>query len=415
MAWVMANMGACFYNVDQVDSALHYELKAWDIAQHYNYPELTLTISEKLTDSYTYLGEWEKAFSNLRISAKMEDSLRNVGTQKAALRQKLEFDHNLQTAGIEAERKQERELASQRFMFILIGMILAVVFGIVIYSRLRVTRRQKITIEAQKKEVESQSDEIQEKNKEIVDSINYAKRLQKAILPTKSSILKPFNDAFLYYKPKDIVAGDFFWMHEINQDEYLIAAADCTGHGVPGAMVSVVCANALDRATKEFGLSDTGKILDKVADLVIERLDHGAEDVKDGMDIALCKVNTKHGTVAYSGAHNPLWIIKNGSDEVEVIKADRQPIGKFDGLQPFQQSELTLAPGDWIYIFSDGYADQFGGEKGKKYKSANLKRLLLSNVNKTGEEQELALDDQFFKWKGDAEQIDDVCVIGVKI
>jgi len=414
VAWTMANLGYSYFQIDEIDSAFHYNLQAKEISDHYGYPELTQSISEKLYELYGYREDWENALKYYRIGIKMGDSLNNIDVQKKALRQKMAFDHNVEKATMETKRKEEKKRDEQRLFFALIAMVMALIFGVIIYTRLRITKKQKLTIEQQKRETESQKEVIEEKNKEIVDSINYAKRLQEAILPNKDSITKPFADAFLLYMPKDIVAGDFFWMHELNKDEILIAAADCTGHGVPGAMVSVVCANALDRATKEFQLSNTGVILDKVTELVVERLDQSNEDVKDGMDIALCKINLSNGIVQFSGANNPLWIIRKEEREVEVIKGDRQPVGRFDGLQAFNSNEIKLNTGDWLYIFSDGYSDQFGGDKEKKFKSANLKNLLVEIANEKGKEQKERLLREFNKWKGEIEQVDDVCVIGVK-
>ena len=217
-------------------------------------------------------------------------------------------------------------------------------------------------------------------------------------------------DSFILFKPKDIVAGDFYWIEPTEQGT-LFAAADCTGHGVPGAMVSVVCNGSLNRSIREFGLTETGLILDKTRELVIQEFEKSEEEVKDGMDIALCKLEGT--TLFYSGANNPLWIIRNG--EVLETKADKQPIGKFELEQKFTTHKLELLQGDSIYIFSDGYPDQFGGEKGKKYKSGKFKKFLISIQEYSMEEQHKLLDKEFENWRGKLEQVDDVCVIGVKI
>jgi serine phosphatase RsbU (regulator of sigma subunit) len=253
---------------------------------------------------------------------------------------------------------------------------------------------------------------IQERNKEITDSITYAKRIQEAILPPTRLVKEWLPNSFILYKPKDIVAGDFYWMESIN-DSVIFAAADCTGHGVPGAMVSVVCNNAMNRSVREFDLKEPGQILDKTRELVIEQFEKSEEEVKDGMDIALCSL--KGRTLQYAGAHNPLWVIKNGTEEVEEIKANKQPIGKFEPQTPYQTHSLELQEGDTIYIFSDGYADQFGGEKGKKFKSTAMKKLLLSIQDQPMLSQRQLIDEAFEKWRGDLEQVDDVCVIGVRI
>ena len=218
----------------------------------------------------------------------------------------------------------------------------------------------------------------------------------------------------MLYKPKDVVAGDFYWLLPKARDgSTLFAAADCTGHGVPGAMVSVVCNSALNRSVKEFGLSDPGEILTKTRELVIEEFEKSDEEVKDGMDIALCSLNGN--TLKFAGANNPLWVIRKGATEVEEIKAFKQAIGLVDNATPFPTHEVPLQKGDTFYVFSDGFVDQFGGDLGKKYKSPNLRRLLLSIQNNPINEQQQIIDNTFEKWKGNLEQIDDVCVIGVRV
>jgi serine phosphatase RsbU (regulator of sigma subunit) len=214
------------------------------------------------------------------------------------------------------------------------------------------------------------------------------------------------------YKPKDIVAGDFYWMEPL-EEQVLFAAADCTGHGVPGAMVSVVCNNGLNRSVREYGLTDPGKILDRTREIVIQEFEKSEEEVKDGMDIALCALQGT--TLAYAGAHNPLWIVRNGSTEIEEIKANKQPIGKYDDPLPYTTHRIELQPGDTFYIFSDGYADQFGGERGKKLKSSNFKKLLLSLQQEPMKKQQTLIAEEFERWKGNIEQLDDVCVIGVRV
>ncbi len=257
-----------------------------------------------------------------------------------------------------------------------------------------------------------QKENLEIKNKEITDSITYAKRIQTAILPSDDIIKKYLKDSFVLYLPKDVVAGDFYWLENI-EDIILFAAADCTGHGVPGAMMSVVCHNALNRSVREEGLTDPGKILDRTREIIIQELGKSNEDVKDGMDISFCALNTKTSELKWAGANNPLWYVRNG--EFLEIKPDKQPIGQYLSSNPFTTHSIALQQKDMLYIITDGYQDQFGGEKGKKYKASNLKQLLLSIHNKPLEDQKKAIKDSFVSWKGKNEQVDDVCVIGVRI
>jgi serine phosphatase RsbU (regulator of sigma subunit) len=219
------------------------------------------------------------------------------------------------------------------------GLLLVLVFAGFIFRSLRITRKQKHIIELQKGEVQKQKELVDVHQKEIIDSINYAKRLQEAILPTDSYVKQYLPNSFITYIPKDIVAGDFIWM-EVLDDIIFIAAADCTGHGVPGAMVSIVCSNALNRSIKEFGLRLPGKILDKVTELVLETFEKSDEDVKDGMDISLLAIDTKSGQLRWSGANNPLWYIQNG--QLTSVLADKQPVGSHDNRKPLLIYILNL-------------------------------------------------------------------------
>ncbi len=328
-------------------------------------------------------------------------------------------------------------------------------FIIVVYSAIRLSiqrvKKQNIRLEgiveertkevvAQKAEAEKQRDIaehqkelIEEKNKEILDSISYAKRLQEAILPPEKFVKQNLPNSFVYYKPKDIVAGDFYWMEKVGEEEVFFAAADCTGHGVPGAMVSVVCSNAMDRSVKEFKITNTGNVLDKVTDLVIETFEKSEDEVKDGMDIALCKMkysaDKESATIEFAGANNPFWVVTrrsciNEGEEANMeiggtflheIKPTKQPVGQYDKRVPFQSHTITLQKGEVFYLFTDGYADQFGGPRGKKYKYKPFKRFLISMFDQSMNDQANLLNKEFNAWKGDFEQVDDVCVIGVRV
>lgn len=255
---------------------------------------------------------------------------------------------------------------------------------------------------------------VEENNKEITASITYAKRIQTAILPSLEFIGSHLKASFVLYQPKDIVAGDFYWAETIG-DTFLIAAADCTGHGVPGAMMSVVCSNALNRSVKEFGLSDPGEILDKTRDLLIDSFSKSGEVIQDGMDISLFGMTTTPGEtiLKWAGANNPLWYIdETGFQEV---KADKQPIGESHHKKPFTTHKLSVKPGGMVYLITDGYPDQFGGPKGKKFKHKQLEELLVAVHAESLEKQHQVLLNRLHEWKGDLEQVDDICVIGIRI
>jgi serine phosphatase RsbU (regulator of sigma subunit) len=284
------------------------------------------------------------------------------------------------------------------------------IVALVIFRSLQQNKKAKQIIEEQKHKVEQHQ-------KEIVDSITYAKRLQQAILPTIEAVKEHLPNSFIYYQPKDIVAGDFYWMHTTKEAVYL-AAADCTGHGVPGAMVSVVCSNALNRAVNEFKLTDTGKILDKTRELVIETFEKSDSDVKDGMDISLLRVDShiqqsgEQINIQWSGANNSLWYILN--NELIEVKADKQPIGKYSEAKPFTTNSFRFNSTVSFYLFSDGYADQFSPTD-KKLMKKKFKDIVLSVQGKPMYGQKNAIEKHHVDWKGNAEQTDDVLVIGIAV
>ena len=298
---------------------------------------------------------------------------------------------------------------SQLIYFILLCIII-IFFIIIIFIRAK-----KLT-----SKIKAQKLLLEVKSKEVTDSIKYAKRIQSAILPSSKTIKEYLPNSFIFYKPKDIVAGDFYWLESKN-DTVLFAVADCTGHGVPGAMVSVICNNGLNRSVREYGLINPSDILNKTREIVISEFEKSDEDVRDGMDIALCSIkykveSKKSQTTAilqYAGANNPLWIVRD--HELIDIRPDKQPIGKHFKNSSFTPHSIELKKGDTIYIFSDGYADQFGGPKGKKFMYKPFKNLLLSIQDKDMDDQKEILEQRFNEWKGNLEQVDDVCVIGIRI
>ncbi len=262
------------------------------------------------------------------------------------------------------------------------------------------------------KQISLQKLELEVKNKEVKDSIAYAERIQKAILPSQRTVEYTLPGSYVVYLPKDIVSGDFYWVEKKNNLSFF-AVADCTGHGVPGAMMSVICNNALNRVLNEFRLTRPSEILDKLNLLVEEAFSKSGADIRDGMDIALCSVDFDTRIVEYSGANNSLYYFAEG--EIKEVKSDRQPIGRFESKVPFKNHTLKLNPGDTVYLFTDGIADQFGGPQGKKFKYKRVKDILLANAGTNVNIQKNALLDGFRTWKGNLEQVDDVCLMGVRL
>ena len=267
----------------------------------------------------------------------------------------------------------------------------------------------------QKDEIDNQKSKLEELYNDVTDSIRYAKRLQDSILPPKRYIESLFPSSFVLFKPKDIVSGDFYWMNKIGS-KHIFAAVDCTGHGVPGAFMSLVGANGLNAAVKEHRLQSPGKILDDLNNYASESLyKQGDENaVRDGMDIAICSIDYKKMLLEYSGAYNPLYVVRN--NEIVITKGDKFAIGSFNPYtKSFSTHKIPLMVGDIIYVFSDGDADQFGGIKGKKFMYKQFRETLLSIKDLSMEDQKSALDQKIETWKGSYEQVDDILIIGVQI
>ena len=423
-AMVLTNLGMVeFQQENFYDAKSHAEL-SFSLSQSLGFPENIESSADLLSKLYEHELNGMEALKMYKLHIVMRDSLNNEATQKAgaSLEAKYEYEKKKAIDDVEHDKELSVEQEAKKKAEILkyaafIGMILIAGFLAFVFNRLKVTRKQKSVIESQKAEVEQQKEkveiaheELEEKNNEILDSINYAKRIQSAILPPNHILKKHLPNSFVLYKPKDIVAGDFYWLEEKN-GKVIFAAADCTGHGVPGAMVSVVCNNALNRSVREHGLVQPSKILDRAREIVVEEFEKSDEKVQDGMDIAICSI--EGNKLEYAGANNPLWIVRKG--EIIEIKANKEPIGKYDNPTPYTNHKIDLEDKDTIYIFSDGFVDQFGGVKGKKYRAKALREILIEIQDKTLEVQRTLLEESFEKWRGNLEQVDDVCMIGVKI
>jgi serine phosphatase RsbU (regulator of sigma subunit) len=300
-----------------------------------------------------------------------------------------------------------------------------------------IERLKNVELKKANDEITRQKERVEEIHNELKDSINYAQRIQQAVLPASITIKQYISDFFIYFKPKDIVSGDFYWWTHVG-NHTIITAADSTGHGVPGAFMSMLGISFLREIVNRHKIVNTGRIVDKLRNEIIVALKQkGIEgEQKDGMDIAIISIDHETNMVQFSGANNPLYVITN--DELQMtnekivlfnnleienqtgkllyeVKPDKMPIAIYDKMDPFTTHEFQLKKGDMLYMFSDGFADQFGGKKGKKFKYKPFKRLLLENADKPMEEQKSILEKTFEEWKGGLEQIDDVVVVGIKI
>jgi serine phosphatase RsbU (regulator of sigma subunit) len=329
--------------------------------------------------------------------ADLKVTLEKAIAEMVVFKQGLEAKNNLQQALIEKAEAQEQALINLKEKEQLI------------LHQNEMLEKQVIDRTA---EIIRQKELIEIKNKEILDSIYYARRLQEAILPPSSALREYFADSFLIYMPRDIVSGDFYWLTE-TENEQVLVAADCTGHGVAGALMSMLGMSLLNHIVIENAISSPGEVLDRLSAAVIHALKQNNSESHEGMDLVYCRFGPDN-ILEFAGANRPLWIVRKG--ELLEFKTDKMPIG---GMQyerrPFVKQTFQLQPQDQVYVFTDGFADQFGGEHGKKLMTKSLRNIILETSSCSAEEQKKHLQEHFFSWKGAHEQVDDVLLIGIRI
>ncbi len=268
-------------------------------------------------------------------------------------------------------------------------------------------------------QIQMQNAIIEQKNKDLIDSITYAENIQHAILPSDAAMQKDFGDLFVLYLPKDIVSGDFFWIAPplTPGGGSIIAAVDCTGHGVPGAFMSLVGSTILNQMTNMPGINTPADIINCLHREIIGTLNKKKDEIviNDGMDISVCAINRESRKIIFAGANHELYLIRNG--EVEIVKGDKQAIGiqSAENFKPYNNRDIQAEKGDVIYMFTDGFEDQFGGEKNKKYRASRFREFLLTIRNKPMTLQKDMLQKEFVSWKGANEQVDDVLIIGIRM
>ncbi len=386
---------------------LHFA--AMDIARKIGMSDMEKTIWINLSEMYEKSGQHAQAYDALQKHMQIKDSLQNESTIRHQQDLEAVYQNEKNQARI-ALMTKESALQDTYLTALVVGCLLLLLFLFVLYNRSQLRKRTNV-------QLASQNAIIEEKNKDITDSINYARRIQEALLPSAALLKNQFADAFVFYRPRDIVSGDFWWCTE-KDGRFLLAAADCTGHGVPGGFMSVMSAAFLSELINEKGVTQPAEILNLLRAKVIGALKQNAEksdnmsEVKDGMDITMCCFSP--GSLDIACANNPAWIVRN--KELKEIPADKFPVGIYHNeLMPFTLRHEPLQPGDMIYLFSDGYADQFGGPDGKKFKYRQMKELFVSVSALPCDEQLQMVTEKFDSWKGANEQVDDVLVIGIRV
>jgi serine phosphatase RsbU (regulator of sigma subunit) len=370
------------------------------VQQEKNALRLTAEIYEQSGRIPEALAAWKRYYT-------MKDSLLNdnVLRHQNDLETLYETEKNAKKIAV---LTKDKTIKTTLLIGLTVGFVLLLSFLFVLFNRAKLRKRTN-------EQLEKQNAIIEEKNKDITDSINYARRIQEAVLPSAATLKSQFEDAFIFYRPRDIVSGDFWWFTE-NEGTFYLAVADCTGHGVPGGFMSVMGAAFLSEVINEKKCTSPEEILDVLRLKVIRALKNTGDDnksVKDGMDIAMATFGADR-LMKFACANNPIWVVRNG--QVIEFPADKFPVGLHtEKIEPFTLREFQLQKDDLVYLFTDGFADQFGGIGGKKFKYKQLKELFASISDFPAAQQHVKVAQAFDNWKGELGQVDDVLVIGIKI
>ena len=448
---VMGNISSVYIRLKNYPSAIEYAENGLKIALEIGSLDDQRIAYDHLYLAYKGMGKFKNALDNFELSKQINDSIFNAEKHSQLANIEAVYQNEKKQKEIELLNKDKKLQASenkkQRIIILsfLVGFFIILIFSVVI-SRLflqkkkanKLLAKQNVEINQQKEEISTQRDEIEaqrdlvtdQKNriekiyKEVTDSINYAKRIQEAVLPISDSARSVLGEHFVLFKPKDIVSGDFYWTTKRN-DLLFVAVADCTGHGVPGAFMSLLGISFLTEIVSKQEITQAGFVLNILRDEIINALQQRASNnfkeistydlstVKDGMDIAFICINTETMMLHFAGANNPVYIVRN--KKLVELKGDKMPIAIHVQMDSFNSHEYQIKKGDNIYLMSDGFEDQFGGAKNKKFMVKQLKELFLSISDKTMEEQKEILDKTLENWRGENEQIDDVTILGFRI
>jgi serine phosphatase RsbU (regulator of sigma subunit) len=430
-SFVYRCLGDYYSRMGQHQKAINYLKKSMNIAKQVETKQLLYRteITESMAFAYSNMGDYRSAFNTLIQHRRLNDSLNNQSNaeylsnlEKQYQTEKkekeialLNADKTLQKVELDKSNAIVKQQKTQRNALIFGCVLILIIAGISIIAFINKRKTSKL-LSKQVGEINYQNAVIKERNKNITDSIQYAKRLQEAVFPEANKLNEYFIESFVLFRPKDIVSGDFYWFEEID-NKTIIVVGDCTGHGVPGAFMSILGHNLLNQIILEDKITSPGKILNLLDKRVSNSLNkrESKEEYNDGMDIVICVVDKINNKIEYAGANRPL-VIRRGEELIE-LKPNKHAIG---GIQDstckfFSQQEISIQTNDILYMFSDGYYDQFGGPRGKKFKYKQLTSAILSMASASLEEQKNLLSDTLETWRGNLEQVDDVCVIGVKI
>jgi len=428
------NIGTVYIDLGDYDKSIDYGKRSLAIAQETDYTSQIRYAAQLLWKGNKKLGKYKESLEMYELYIAARDSLVSEDNQKATIRQEYKYAYEKQAAAdsvkvaeagkvkdalLVAEKAENKQHQQQQY-FLYAGLAIALLFGAIIFNRFKLANKQKGIIEQQKKKVDDAYDGLEEAHKEITDSINYAERIQRSFLATDDLLNENLNEYFVYFNPKEAVSGDFYWAGKLSNGNFALVNADSTGHGVPGAIMSILNISSIEKAVEK-NATNPADIFNQTRKTIIERLkkDGSLTGGKDGMDASLISFNPDKSKMTYVAAQNPIWIVRNnenGVAELVEVKPEKMPVGKHDKDHIlFNGGEYDLQKGDQIYTLTDGFQDQFGGPKGKKFMIKNMREYVLSICHLPMQDQHQKIKETFANWKGDVEQVDDVCVIGVRI
>jgi serine phosphatase RsbU (regulator of sigma subunit) len=424
-------MSDIYLEQNDFDAALAYTKRSLELARAYGLKEQIGDANLQLSELYEQAGDLAKAFSYYKDHIVYRDSLRNIEAIQQMADMRTDFEVSQKQIEVDLLSQKRK---NQRVINILaaVASVLIILLAIGLYRRYVFIKQTNVKINDQKDEIEAQRDEVEaqrdllethrdllvsQKN-EIIESITYAERIQSAMLPHLTYFAELLNESFILHKPRDIVSGDFYWIKQVGQ-YIVLAAADCTGHGVPGAFMSMLGMSYLNEIVLRREIIQANQILDELRKQIKYSLrQHGQlDESKDGIEMALCVMDLRSMKMQYAGANSPLYLVKEGggTPELKEIKADQMPLGYYQSKdRPFVNHDIQLDAGDTFYMFSDGFMDQKGGKEGKKFLSKNFKNLLMEIQDRTMHDQKEILEKTLSDWMGDHAQIDDILVIGVR-
>ena len=447
VATSLSNLATIYTKQGKTALALEYFQKCMLICKELGYPSNIQNTAQQLAQMYKAKGDYKNALVNYELFVQMRDSISNQETRKASIRSQFKYEYEKQASldslahakenlvkNSELQKQKAEIKAKRNQQYALFGgLALVLVFAGFMYNRFKITQKQKSIIELKEQETQQQKHLLEEKHKEITDSIHYAERIQRSFLASRellddnlSSTLGRSRgaDYFVFFRPKDVVSGDFYWADTLKNGNFALVTADSTGHGVPGAIMSLLNISSIEKAIENH--NNPAGILNNARKIIINRLkkDGSVDGGKDGMDCSMIVFDFENKKLQVACANNPVWIVRHhplsgaegeGAELIE-IKPDKMPVGKHDKDQElFTLHEIDLQHGDVIYTLTDGFSDQFGGEKGEKFMSKNLRELLIANSHLPMHEQQLLLENTFTNWVGHLEQVDDVTLIGIRV